>query len=369
MTSPANGAKVTGVVPLRAKIVGTAISNVRFEIGAPQYGTVTATRISAGVYGYSWESRRSLVDGSKRTNDGAYWITVRATVDGKQYVATYVRVITGNLPLKGIPVGGWRNDLAWSADYSGTITQWKKSHSATVGSARASLTSDPVRKGRKAIKATIPDSAVKDSDQPTSNTVRFQSAAKRNIVEGDEFCVGFSIMPPADFPTTYAPGDKTNPAGTKGTGWINIFQFFGPPYSATPSLILQANRRGPEDPLDEFFLARNDLNEGEPLPLFSFPYNRGRWTDIVMRIHASRSIDRGWIEFYVNQGASTSVQPVAYINGLTRIPRVTLRSDSGAFRTDMQIYRIVDRIATVSLWHTGHKVGRNVADVDPRSYA
>ena len=66
------------------------------------------------------------------------------------------------------------------------------------------------------------------------------------------------------------------------------------------------------------------MNEGEPVPILSFPYNRNRWTDIVMRVKASRSIQRGWIEFYLNQGASTTVKPVAYINGLTRIPRVTL---------------------------------------------
>lgn len=370
VTAPSSGGTVAGgAVSLRAKITGgTTISNVRFEIGAAQYGTVAAKRISAGVYGYTWDSRKSFVDGSTRPVDGCYWITAKATVDGKALVARYVRVVTRNKPITGLRTGGWRADLAWAADYSGTLTQWKKTHSGTVGTAHASLQTDPIKSGRRAIRASVPDSAVNDADQPTSNTVRFQSAAKRNIIEGDEFCVGFAVLPPADFPTTYGYGDPTNPTGLQ-TGWINIFQFFGPPYDATPSLILQANRRTADDPLDEFFLARNDLNEGEPLPLFSFPYNRGKWTDIVMRIKASRSIERGWIEFYVNQGAHTSVQPVSYINGLTRIPRVTLTAKSEAFRTDMQIYRVVKRLATVSLWHTGHKVARTVAEADPRSYA
>ena len=35
----------------------------------------------------------------------------------------------------------------------------------------------------------------------------------------------------------------------------------------------------------------------------------------------------------------------------------------------MQIYRVADRLDRVSLWHTAHKVGRTVSDVDPRSYA
>jgi type IV secretory pathway TrbD component len=34
----------------------------------------------------------------------------------------------------------------------------------------------------------------------------------------------------------------------------------------------------------------------------------------------------------------------------------------------MQIYRVVDRIPSVTLWHTGHRIARTVAEADPRSY-
>ena len=73
------------------------------------------------------------------------------------------------------------------------------------------------------------------------------------------------------------------------------------------------------------------------------------------------------METYVNQGESREVQPVT-VNGLQRLPRVLLRPESQAHRTDMQIYRVVDRIPTVTLWHTGHKIARTVGEADPKSY-
>jgi hypothetical protein len=132
-------------------------------------------------------------------------------------------------------------------------------------------------------------------------------------------------------------------------------------------LVLHAHRRTLADPVDEFNIRGNSLNPGDPADQLAIPYRRGRWTDIVFRIHASSSIERGWMEAYVNQGGSTAVQPVT-VNGLTRLPRVLLRPDSQAFRTDMQIYRVVDRIPTVTLWHTGHKIAETVDQADPRSY-
>ena len=67
---------------------------------------------------------------------------------------------------------------------------------------------DPMRANRRAIRASVPDSARYDAEQPTKTTVRFQSSSRRNIVEGDEFCVGFAFMPPADFPTVYPKNDR-----------------------------------------------------------------------------------------------------------------------------------------------------------------
>ena len=246
IVSPTTATTVKGAqVALRAQVDGgTTISNVRFEIGYAKYGTVPAVRVRARYYGYTWDSRRSLMDGATRPADSCYWITARAVVDGKEISAPYVRVVTANKPVSGLPEGGWRSALAWSARYDSTFAAWEKSHSATIGSRYASLMTDPMRPKRRAIRASIPDSARSDSDQPTDTTVRFQSAGKRNIVEGDEFCVGFAILPPTDFPTTYGEKDPTNPQGRE-TGWINIFQFYGPPYNTIAPIILQANRRTP----------------------------------------------------------------------------------------------------------------------------
>ena len=161
-----------------------------------------------------------------------------------------------------------------------------------------------------------------------------------------------------------------NPNGPDATGYIAVFQFYGPPYVQGSPLVLHAERRLASDPLDEFFIARDEQRR-RPLARPVVPLHRGSWTDIVLRVHVSRSIQRGWIEYVSSTRArSKSVQPGRVRQRRSsRTSRVLLRPDSEAFRTDMQIYRVADRLDRVSLWHTGHKVGRTVSDVDPRSYA
>ena len=75
--------------------------------------------------------------------------------------------------------------------------------------------------------------------------------------------------------------------------------------------MLQANRSRATDPLDEFISRGNELNPGDPFDHLALPYRRGRWTDVVFRIHASASIERGWVETYVNSGESTEVRAAA----------------------------------------------------------
>jgi hypothetical protein len=196
--------------------------------------------------------------------------------------------------------------------------------------------------------------------------VRFQSSSVQNIREGDEFCVGFAFLPPADFPSVYPRDDLTDPRG-RATSYIAIFQFYGPPYERGSPFVLHADRRTVDEPVDEFTLRGNELNPGDPVPFLSLPYRRGQWTDVVFRIRASTSIDSGWVETYVNQGESTRVRGLL-INGRLRVPRVLLRPNSQEFRTDMQIYRVNNRFDRVTMWHTGHKIARTVEEADPLSY-
>ncbi|MCF6736936.1 hypothetical protein E9565_17555 [Blastococcus sp. KM273129] len=219
---------------------------------------------------------------------------------------------------------------------------------------------------RRVVRVSVPDRAQDDDDQPTTSTVRFQSSSPQVIQEGDEFCVGFAFLPDDDFPTSYPDDDVTNP-GDRPTGWIALFQFYGPPYNTSAPLVLHASRPTVDTPLDEFKLSGNDLNPGDPAPLLWLPYRRGHWTDVVLRIRASAMVEAGWIEVYANQGESTRVRPMP-LHGLHRIPRVLFREDSEEFRTDMQIYRINDRFDRVTVWHTGHRIAETVEEADPRSY-
>jgi len=370
IVTPASGSRVAGTVEVRARVSGgTTVSNVVIVIGPPEYGTLPAVARGGGEYTTSWDTTRKLVDGSTPTPcDALFWITARATVDGVQVTAPYVAVGTANHPVPSLPAGGWRSELAWAAKYDGSKEQWKSGHSAVIGLAYAWPEDDPTGRGRRVMKVSVPDSARYDADQPSSTTVRFQAASRRTIVEGDEFCVGFAFRPSTDFPTVYPANDPANPNGPSATGYIAIFQLYGPPYDQGSPLVLQANRSKASDPLDEFAIRGNELNPGDPWPLLAIPYRRGRWTDVVFRIRASRSIESGWIEMYLNQGASTTVQQVPFVNGLMRVPRVLLRADSEPFRTDMQIYRVAGRIDRVTAWHTGHRIARTVSEADPRSY-
>jgi hypothetical protein len=373
IVTPAADARVRGLVDVDVAVTGgTAVSAVTVVIGDPSTGSRAATRVG-GIWRVRWDTRYSLEEpGVANPGDAMYWITATAVVDGVLVRATMIHVTTANVapsPRVLAARTGWRNELAWSAKYDGSFEDWKRSHGAAViGARHAQLLDDPVLGSqRKAIKVVLPNSAKNDSDQPKRTTLRFQSSGPRTIVEGDEFCVGFAFYPPDDFPSVYPRNDPTNPAGTAASGYLAIFQFYGPPYVHGSPLVLHAHRRTTADPVDEFNIRGNSLNPGDPADQLAIPYRRGRWTDVVFRIHASSSIERGWMETYVNQGESTSVQPVS-VNGMTRLPRVLLRPDSQPHRTDMQIYRVVDRIPNVTLWHTGHRVARTVAAADPGSY-
>lgn len=368
IVSPGPDERVTGTITVTARITGGVPSGpVNIVIGMPERGTKTATKVSSTDYQVTWDTRRKLADtGNVSPADALFWITADAVVGGSTIKADYVPVYTANKPMN-VPSGGWRSALAWSSMYFNDFW-WRKSQFAVIGDEYGTIGADPLKPGRTVMGVSVPDSARWDAEQPNNTTVRFQSSSNRNIREGDEFCVGFSILVGDDFPTVYPMNDPANRAGSAATGYIAMFQFYGPPYEQGSPFVLHANRITPNDPIDEFVVRGNELNPGDPWPLLSIPYNRNRWTDIVFKIHASASIEKGWIEMYVNQGDSSTVQPVPFVNGITRIPRVMLRSNSGDHRTDMQIYRVAGRLANVRAAHTGHKIGQNVADVDPGSY-
>lgn len=369
--APSKGARVRGTVKVRARVSGgSRVEDVRIAIGDPEVGTRKAEPDGDHTYVVRWDTTRKLLDDrTPAPGDALFWITASAEVDGVLVEAPHVPVVTANDRAAGTsPAGGWRDELAWTADYSGSARQWRKSHQAVIGGRYASVEDDPVLGAeRRAVRVSVPDSAADDDDQPTPTTVRFQSSSPHEIREGDEFCVGFAFLPPEDFPSVHPEDDVTNP-GDRPTGYIATFQIYGPPYVQGSPFVVHSERRSPDDPVDEFSVRGNELNPGDPAPFLAFPYRRRRWTDVVFRIRASASIEDGWVETYINQGESTAVRPLPLVTGQLRLPRVLLRPDSEPFRTDMQIYRVKGRFDRVTSWHTGHRIARTVEDADPRSY-
>ncbi|MBB3676981.1 Ig-like domain-containing protein [Modestobacter versicolor] len=373
VTSPSDGDRVSGTVDVTVRVSGgSEVGEVTVVIGLPEAGTRTATRVRDREYRVRWDTTRKLVDPDVAApSDALFWITARAEVDGVQVDAPHVAVTTANRSSAAgsrAAAGGWRPELAWAADYSGSTERWRESHAVVVGSAYAEVQDDPVLgAARRVVAVSVPNSAKRDEDQPTDTTVRFQSSSPRTVVEGDEFCVGFAFLPPPDFPTVFPDDDPTNP-GDRATGYIALFQFYGPPYEQGSPFVLHANRRTVDDPVDEFAVRGNELNPGDPVAFLALPYRRGRWTDVVFRVRASSSIEEGWVETYVNQGESTAVRPVQLTTGTVRLPRVLLRPDSEPFRTDLQLYRVNDRFDRVSVLFTGHRIAETVEEADPRSY-
>jgi hypothetical protein len=371
VVAPVAGTRVSGAVDVRVRVDGgSSVGRVSAIIGNPAVGTRAARPDGNREYVVRWDTTRKLEDATVRApTDAMFWITASAVVDGEQIEAPSVPVVTTNwTSVRRASGGGWREELAWAADYSGSTSRWKESHGAVIGGRYASVHDDPVLgPERRAVRVSVPDSARNDADQPNSTTVRFQSSSPRTIVEGDELCVGFAFLPPEDFPSVHPRDDVTNPRGPEATGYLAIFQFYGPPYVQGSPFVLHSDRGTLDDPVDEFTVRGNELNPGDPVSYLTLPYRRGRWTDVVFRMRVSSNIEDGWLETYVNQGETTQVRPLR-LEGRVRLPRVLLRPDSGPFRTDMQLYRVAGRFDRVTLWHTGHRIARTVEDADPRSY-
>lgn len=387
IVSPGPRERVSGTVDVVVAVVadGGRVGAVQVVIGPASYGTRTAQARGEGRYAWSWRTDRKLVDPDVAApGDAVFWLRASAEVDGAVVQAPAVAVVTANGRGTGRSAaegsaaegststprrGGWRPGLAWAADYSGSLERWRASHSAVVGDQRSRLVDDPVLgAARRVLRVDVPDSLGGGEDQPTRGTVRFQSSSPRTIGEGDELCVGFAVMLPEDFPTVYPQDDPGNPSG-RATGYVALFQVYGPPYVQGSPLVLHADRRTPDDPLDELTIKGNELNPGDPDALLALPYRRGVWTDVVLRLRASSRIEDGWVETWVNQGGSAGVRPLTLDGVGVRVPRVLLREDSQAFRTDLQVYRVRGRIEHVGLWFAGHRVAATVAQADPGSYA
>ena len=354
----------------------------------------------------SWDTMRKLANPSATSpNNFLVWAQVKATYGTRVDSTSLFPVYTGNYRYGDLPDRGWDPALAWSADYS-SMTAWLGSLTAGIpGKSYASLVNDPVRgASRKAIKVTLPDSARFESDQPTSSP-RFQAQQPtalpwRGISEGHAFYTGFAVyVPPRQLEREWLgrfPDCSLSDAQTRESSILRSSRCTGrrPISPTTIPLVVGRSRSSTRTGACLHRSVRTGstsrrISSTAATPAFvvDFPYNRGAWTDIVMGLKMSADIRRGWIEIYLNQGGSSTVQPVKLFGGKTRLPRVTawpttstpavpatfdgtlVQGGSYSHRTDMQIYRSPTAYEEVTLLHTAHRVGSTVASVDPRSYA
>lgn len=309
---------------------------------------------------------------------------------------------TSNFPVvETLPVGGWRSALAWSASYA-SFAAYDGSYEIVRGyqvngtTPLGTIMADPTGRARNVIYADVPND-ISRLDQPTSNT-RWQSQGLRAgtaaIVEGDEFCVGMSYMLPAlteagstaaGFPEMYGNNDPEDPGGllSNGRGFINLFQLHGPDnpdgtntygIHGSPHAFGTRRRMPGEDKGNVVWTRKRvmqtqDLYPGAPDVGLSVPQVAMQWVDVVWRIRCSQSIEKGWIETYVNTGGSTTVQPYL-VQGKHRIPHQTrVNFTHQGARTDVQSYRRLGPIPRASTYFTAHKVTQTVAQADPLSYA
>lgn len=384
-----NATLASGTITISA--IATGATGLKFKLGQV---LKTATQGPVGTWSYAFDTTINPNSGLVASDDFAVSIQAIASfAAGPDISSAIVWAKTSNLPVVPLPAaGGWRPEIAWSANHSGTVAQWKSSYEYVRGyqadgiTPTWSLIPDPTGRSRQVIRAIVPNN-VDRGDQPTGN-VRFQAQAPRSsgkgIREGDEFCVGYSIMVSNDFPEMYGNNDPEDPdyPDANGMGYINLFQFWGPDnidgtnsYVGGSPWTTGVRRRGPGENTSNGAFTRKqtvqsqEVYAGNPDTHLQFAYPKMKWVDIVHRVHISLSIERGWVETYINLGDSATVQPVL-LGGKLRIPRILRKNATHQdWRTDVQIYRRVNEIDSLTAYFYGHKHAQTIAQADPLSYA
>ena len=374
---------------------GYTPSKVTLTIGQTDF----SMKKSGSTWFFDWDTTKKISD-QTQLNPSNYlgWLKATAVFSTFTDVTPLTPVYVENYSYGTLAAGGYRPDVAFTADYS-SKDAWAASYQVLYGSRYANIVPDPTGLKRNVLMTTLPDSARFDDDQPT-NSPRFQSQqsttpSTRGFYEGDEYYVGFSVFVPLkDSSAIGSYGFPHVAVSDPGeTNWhIAIFQKYGPqatsptdyPDGRGSAFIIDANRKSVSDPFDKFHIQGNQLNGGDPGLVAEWNYNRGRWTDIVLGVHESADIRRGWIELYINQGDGLKQIPLF---GLMRLPRVTLWPMSSTpavpattmnnmavvggskrHRTDLQMYRSPTAYPEATLGYYGHKVGSSVGVVDPHTY-
>lgn len=166
----------------------------------------------------------------------------------------------------------------------------------------------------------------------------------KHLCEGEENWLGWSVLFPTDFP-------RDIPSG----GWMMIAEHgFGPPYGQPPST--WTVRDGTDTQL-VFSDEQDDANKS----LWAAPITYGRWMDIVMHVHWSKSSSKGWVELWLNGERQT------FENGARRQYMNTLRRDAtGCGEIMLQNYREPGMFDRLTIWQDEMKLGESYESVASR---
>jgi hypothetical protein len=375
MTSPANGAIVTGSVTFNATVdASLGATSVVFETGRPQrtpYASAKSGTTTTWIASRLWKSSLTNDETAAVVNDYRCAVRAKATTPTGVVYSPYIYVTTNNKPVTGAPTPTWNAAHAWAADYT-NITAYKNSFQSAIGEDHTTIVADPRGVHGNVAFAQMPNVPTNTTEQPTTTSVRWQFSTRTELMSGSLTYFGFAFMPATNFPTMYSANDVNDPDNPdpNGTGHIAICQHYGGPYVRGPGFALDARKEHADDVYNEFRMIGNAMNPGDPGKLFGIPYHKNLWTDFVFGVGLSTDINKGWMEAYVREPADGAGSPLRQLtlNGMLRVPRVLFQLDGVGNRWDNQIYRRLNEFDLVSAHFAKQKIGQTAASVDPHSY-
>lgn len=210
---------------------------------------------------------------------------------------------------------------------------------------------------RKVVRMVVPD----DAGWPTENP-RGQLQSTYALVEGTDFWLGFGVLLPA------GTGHPTSPGG-----YLAFMQLYGPPFAGYPPV-----RIAFEGSEGRFGWRRGDTLGWEWACEMTPQYDA--WMDFACRIKVSADPEVGFVEVWTNFGSGWAPQAMQPAGGTVEGHRlytqtITPAVSNGRLRTDIQSYRKVGQIESVTSYHadmrravaTGND-STDIASVSPGSY-
>jgi hypothetical protein len=241
--------------------------------------------------------------------------------------------------------------LIWSGDLStGNLSQYYiQSCPGPTPTQGITLVNSPVHPGwQHSMQFTVTDQSVHANcpilGSPTHPNAVASTA--RIFVPGDNYYIGFSTLFPAGFPMVCSP-------------WVigcflQVAEVYGMPYGGSSPVSILANQ-------GKLVMASQHNGYVWHGPNYTY----GTWQDLVLHVNFSTSPTVGYVEIYLNG------QLQKFDNGSTRFYEATLQPGinwDGVHPNYMAVDQYRDNVpayGTVTLYHTGVKIGTTYASAAP----